>query len=61
MDRGEGPAIKARLLDQSQVAGVGNLFGDEILYRAGIDPRTPSGRLSADERDAPVRVLSRRR
>lgn len=48
--RGEGPAIKARLLDQAAVAGVGNLLGDEILFRAGIDPRTPVGRLSSDQR-----------
>jgi formamidopyrimidine-DNA glycosylase len=48
--RGEGPAIKARLLDQSVVAGVGNLLGDEILYRAGLDPRTPAGRLSSEQR-----------
>ncbi len=46
---GDGPAIKARLLDQSRVAGVGNLLADEMLYRASIDPRTPSGRLNADE------------
>jgi formamidopyrimidine-DNA glycosylase len=50
--RGEGPAIKARLLDQSAVAGVGNLLGDEILYRAGIDPRTPTGHLRTDQRAA---------
>jgi formamidopyrimidine-DNA glycosylase len=49
-ERGEGPAIKARLLDQSRVAGVGNLLGDEMLFRAGIDPRTPTGLLSVDER-----------
>jgi formamidopyrimidine-DNA glycosylase len=48
--RGGGPAIKARLLDQSRVAGVGNLLADEMLYRASIDPRTPSGLLSADEK-----------
>ena len=48
--RGEGPAIKARLLDQSVVAGVGNLLGDEILFRAGIDPRTPTGRLTPAQR-----------
>ncbi|HEY5105113.1 MAG TPA: DNA-formamidopyrimidine glycosylase family protein [Acidimicrobiales bacterium] len=48
--RGEGPAIKARLLDQSKVAGVGNLLGDEMLFRAGVDPRTPVGRLNEDER-----------
>ena len=49
--RGEGTAIKARLLDQSVVAGVGNLLADEILFRAGIDPRTPTGTLSLDERN----------
>lgn len=49
--RGEGPAIKARLLDQSVVAGVGNLLGDEILFRAGIDPRTPTALLSSDQRN----------
>jgi formamidopyrimidine-DNA glycosylase len=47
--RGEGPAVKARLLDQSAVAGVGNLLGDEMLFRAGIDPRTPTGLLSTDD------------
>ena len=34
-----GRRIKAWLLDQSHVAGVGNLLADEILWRAGIDPR----------------------
>ncbi len=50
--RGVGPAIKARLLDQSAVAGVGNLLADEMLYRAGIDPRTPTGLLSTEQRAA---------
>ncbi len=49
-ERGDGPAIKARLLDQSRVAGVGNLLGDEMLFRAGVDPRTPAGLLNADQR-----------
>jgi formamidopyrimidine-DNA glycosylase len=49
------------------VAGVGNLLGDEILFRAGVDPRTPTGTLSAGERDRlfrafnqTMRTLSRR-
>lgn len=50
VQRGEGPAIKARLLDQSVVAGVGNLLGDEILFRAGIDPRTPTATLADEQR-----------
>jgi formamidopyrimidine-DNA glycosylase len=57
--RGEGPAVKARLLDQSAVAGVGNLLGDETLFRAGIDPRTPVGRLTPAQRTALYRAFTR--
>ncbi len=57
VERGEGPPIKARLLDQSRVAGVGNLLGDEMLYRAGIDPRTPTGTLSKEEKDRLYRAF----
>jgi formamidopyrimidine-DNA glycosylase len=32
-------AVKARLLDQSVLAGVGNLLADETLWQAGLDPR----------------------
>lgn len=35
---GSGRALKALLLDQSCVAGVGNIYADEILFRAGIRP-----------------------
>jgi len=48
LDRGSGP-LKARLLDQSRLAGVGNLLADETLWRAGIDPARPAGSLGADE------------
>jgi formamidopyrimidine-DNA glycosylase len=40
-------AVKAALLDQGVVAGVGNIYADEALHRAGIDPRTPCDRLNA--------------
>ncbi len=43
--------IKARLLDQSVIAGVGNLLADEILWQARISPRRPSGDLSRDRVD----------
>jgi formamidopyrimidine-DNA glycosylase len=56
--RGEGPAIKARLLDQSGVAGVGNLLADEILFRAAIDPRTPVGRLDVEQRQRLFKAFS---
>jgi formamidopyrimidine-DNA glycosylase len=41
--------LKARLMDQSRVAGVGNLIADEALWRAGLDPRRAAGGLSAAE------------
>ncbi|MFH1914048.1 MAG: bifunctional DNA-formamidopyrimidine glycosylase/DNA-(apurinic or apyrimidinic site) lyase [Pseudomonadota bacterium] len=37
--------IKALLLDQAVVAGVGNIYADESLYRAGIHPETRGNRL----------------
>lgn len=54
--RGTAP-IKARLLDQSVVAGVGNLLADETLFRAGIDPRRESGSLDEEDLDALRRAL----
>ena len=39
-------AVKVALLDQSAVAGIGNLYAAEILFLAGIDPRTLCSRLS---------------
>jgi formamidopyrimidine-DNA glycosylase len=41
--------LKARLLDQARMAGVGNLAADEILWRAGLDPGRPAGTLSPKE------------
>ncbi len=41
--------LKARLLDQRRVAGVGNLIADETLWRAGLDPARPAASLSPAE------------
>ena len=41
--------IKARLMDQAKLAGVGNLIADETLWRSGIDPRRPAKTVTADE------------
>jgi formamidopyrimidine-DNA glycosylase len=41
--------LKARLLDQHRIAGVGNLLADEALWRAGLDPARPSGGLTSPE------------
>lgn len=44
-----GRPIKTALLDQSLVAGVGNIYADEALFLAGIPPERPSGRLTDGE------------
>jgi formamidopyrimidine-DNA glycosylase len=41
--------LKARLMEQSRLAGVGNLAADELLWRAGLDPARPAGSLSPAE------------
>jgi formamidopyrimidine-DNA glycosylase len=47
--RGRMGPIKAFLLDQHQIAGVGNIYADEALFRARIHPRRPAGRLSREQ------------
>jgi formamidopyrimidine-DNA glycosylase len=39
-------AIKVRLLDQTVVAGIGNIYASEALFRARISPRLPARKLS---------------
>ena len=50
-----GQPIKVKLLDQNVVAGVGNIYASEALFRAGISPRLAARRLS----EAQVRSLHR--
>lgn len=47
--------LKATLMDQSRIAGLGNLLTDEALWRAGLDPARRADSLTADE----VRALHR--
>jgi formamidopyrimidine-DNA glycosylase len=42
-------AIKVKLLDQSLVAGIGNIYANEALFRAGIWPQTKARRLRAEQ------------
>ena len=44
--RGSRAPVKAFLLDQKRLAGVGNIYADEALHRAGIHPLRPAGRLT---------------
>lgn len=41
--------LKARLMDQHRVAGLGNLLTDEILWRAGLDPQREARTLADEE------------
>lgn len=53
--RGHRGGVKALLMDQSLIAGVGNIYSDEILFQARIDPRRHADTLD----DAAVRRLHR--
>lgn len=46
---GRKPAIKLLLLDQRVVAGLGNIYVCEALWRAGIDPREAGGRVTGPQ------------
>ena len=54
--RGTAP-LKARLLDQGVIAGVGNLLADETLWRARLSPLVPAGELGPEELDRLRREL----
>jgi formamidopyrimidine-DNA glycosylase len=60
--KGRTAPIKAYLLDQRRIAGVGNIYADEALFRAGVHPRRPAGRLSREQfarlRDGVIAALS---
>lgn len=46
---GRQAPIKALLLDQRLISGVGNIYADEALHRAGIHPQRPAGSLTVAE------------
>jgi formamidopyrimidine-DNA glycosylase len=50
--RTRSAAIKLVIMDSHVVAGVGNIYANEALFRAGIDPRTPAQRVSRARCDA---------
>ena len=60
--RGSRQAIKRVLMDQRRIAGIGNIYANEALWRAGIDPSRVSSRLDQGEimalRDGIVGVLT---
>ena len=46
--RGRRAAVKAFIMDNQVVVGVGNIYATEALFRAGIDPRRAAGRIGRD-------------
>jgi len=50
--RGRRAPVKAFLLDQRRIAGVGNIYADESLFRARIHPLRPAGSLTRVQCDA---------
>lgn len=56
---GKRGAIKALLLSQDVIAGVGNLYADETLFRAGIHPRRSADSLTSDDVKAIFTTLRR--
>jgi formamidopyrimidine-DNA glycosylase len=47
-----GGGLKATLMDQSRLAGIGNIFADEILFQTRLHPLSPAGHLSPPQREA---------
>jgi formamidopyrimidine-DNA glycosylase len=61
MAAGRTAPLKSFLLDQSKIAGVGNIYADEALFRAGLHPLSPAGSMKPEHlgalRDAVVAAL----
>ncbi|WP_212524322.1 Fpg/Nei family DNA glycosylase [Actibacterium sp. MT2.3-13A] len=50
-------SLKTALMDQSKIAGIGNVYSDEILFRAGLAPRSKGRDLSREGLEALHRTL----
>jgi len=49
LQRRKGSAVKAVILDQTVISGLGNIYADEALFRAGVHPARKAGSLSLQE------------
>ena len=56
--KGKSAPIKAALLDQRIVSGLGNIYVCESLWRAGINPKRLSGKVSLKKIDVLVPIIS---
>jgi formamidopyrimidine-DNA glycosylase len=53
---GAAAPVKARMMDQQRIAGIGNLLADEILWRARVHPARAVGSLTTPEEDRLLRA-----
>jgi formamidopyrimidine-DNA glycosylase len=49
---GRTAPLKSFLLDQSRIAGIGNIYADEALYRARLHPLSPAGSMRPEHHEA---------
>ena len=60
---GRSTVIKSLLMDQKRIAGIGNIYADDILFRSGVHPQTPAKKLGAESigaiHDSIVVILTR--
>lgn len=59
MLEGRKGMIKPALMNQSMIAGIGNVYSDEILFQAKINPKTHVNKLSEEERKGLYRAVRR--
>ncbi len=52
MSAGRTGPLKSFLLDQKGVVGIGNIYADEALYRAGLHPLSPGGSMKPEHHEA---------
>ena len=57
LSRGRRAPVKAFLMDSAIVAGVGNIYANESLFRAGIHPRRAAGRIGAARYEVLARTI----
>jgi formamidopyrimidine-DNA glycosylase len=51
--------VKSALMDQALLAGIGNIYADEILFQARLHPKTPAAALSGDQQGQLFRQVKR--
>jgi formamidopyrimidine-DNA glycosylase len=59
MFAGRGGMMKSLLMDQGTIAGIGNVYADEILFQSGVHPKTRADQLSDDALNGVHRVMRR--